>query len=57
MARKHDCEMPNTSAKKWKCPVCKRVWTWKADGDALTTLWHGRDNVRNADGSRLRWWQ
>ncbi|MEJ3653824.1 hypothetical protein WEH80_12640 [Actinomycetes bacterium KLBMP 9759] len=52
MAR-HDCQVPNTPKKKWRCPTCKRVWVWRpGDPTGLTVAWHGRDNVRNGDGSK-----
>lgn len=49
---KHDCDVPATSAKRWKCPTCKRVWTWNPNAGKGADLWYGRDNVRKANGSK-----
>lgn len=50
---KHPCQVPNTNAKRWKCPTCKRVWTLQnVSGDGKgADLWHGRENIRHANGS------
>lgn len=50
---KHPCAVPGGSAKKWKCPVCKRVWRFDAKAGKGADLWHGRENIRHADGSRV----
>lgn len=51
-----DCQVPGgiTGQKTWKCPECGRRWDWKPDAGAGSTLWHGKENVRNADGSKPR---
>jgi hypothetical protein len=51
----HDCDVPNTGAKVWTCPVCRRPWTLtNTVSDTLTDLWHGRRNVRHPDGRKVR---
>jgi hypothetical protein len=53
----HDCNVPNTSAKIWRCH-CGREWKFvemKEGGwqEAFAELWHGKRNMRRADGGRL----
>lgn len=50
---KHDCQVPSTSAKRWKCPICKRAWTLHDNAGKGADIWHGRENVRHADGSKV----
>lgn len=49
---KHECQVPSTSATRWKCPTCRQVWTWNPRQGTGTDLWHGRDNVRTASGAK-----
>lgn len=55
MAR-HECQIPGgvTGQKKWKCPTCHRTWQWNPAAGAGADLWHGRDDIRKADGSKPR---
>lgn len=56
---RHDCNVPNTTAKKWTCP-CGRKWVFTQPifGDAFAELWHGKKNLRMPDGSRIKsWWE
>jgi hypothetical protein len=51
----HDCRVPgglSDAQKRWKCPICKRVWTFNKNAGTGADLWHGRDNVRKANGSK-----
>lgn len=49
---KHSCDVPNTSKKTWRCPVCKRSWRFDKNAGQGADLWHGRDNTRHANGSK-----
>lgn len=49
---KHDCNVPGGTSGTWKCPECGRRWDWNPNAGTGTDLWHGRDNVRKADGSK-----
>jgi hypothetical protein len=52
---KHECQLPAGLTKtRWRCPECWAVWTWNPKAGTGTDLWHGRDNVRTADGAKPR---
>lgn len=54
MSKRHDCNVPNTSAKTWRCH-CGRTWTLTdVVSGTVADLWHGKDNIRNADGSKIK---
>lgn len=55
---KHECTVPAASAKRrWKCPTCKQTWTFRPNAGKLSEVWHGADNTRMADGSKVKsWW-
>jgi hypothetical protein len=54
---KHECNVPDLR-RDWRCPSCGHYWKYRTSGSQwLSTSWRGRDQVRNGDGSKLRWWQ
>lgn len=54
---KHECQIPSGTTQNWTCR-CGQTWIYKDEPVSwLTTAWHGRDSVRNGDGSKLGFWQ
>jgi hypothetical protein len=50
--------MPNLPANQrtWTCPVCSQTYDYTDSPTVgfFAQLWHGKDNVRESDGSKPR---
>lgn len=58
--RGRDCRVPgNFSGSSWTCPRCGNVWSRTPTERVTPIPWFGkrREHIRNADGSKLSWWQ